>query len=58
VPEDLFAGDDVGTNGARNKIPSIVSDQGTKFFFHGAVLVQIDEGSTNGCGRQSEFVSW
>jgi hypothetical protein len=26
---------DVGANGARDKIPGVVDDQGSKFFFHG-----------------------
>jgi hypothetical protein len=44
VLENLFACDDVRANGARDKIPGVVGDQGNKFFFHSATPVQIDEG--------------
>jgi hypothetical protein len=40
VLENPFAGDDVGANRTRNKVPCVVGDQGSKLFFHGAVLVQ------------------
>jgi hypothetical protein len=36
VLKNPLASDDVGANGARDKIPSVVDDQGSKFFFHGA----------------------
>jgi hypothetical protein len=52
VLENLFAGDDVGANRARNKIPCVVGDQGSKLFYHGAALVQIGEGGMNGGGHQ------
>jgi hypothetical protein len=52
VPENLFAGDDVGANRARDKIPCVVGDQGSKLFFHGTPLVQINEGSMDGEGHQ------
>jgi hypothetical protein len=45
--ENLFASDNVGANGARDKIPGVVDDQGSKFLFHGAMPVQIDEGTGN-----------
>jgi hypothetical protein len=51
VLEDPFVGDDVGVNRVRDKIPSVVDDQGSKFFFHGAAPVQIDEGGTDGGGH-------
>jgi hypothetical protein len=41
--ENPFASDNVGANGARDKIPGVVDDQGSKFLFHGATPVQIDE---------------
>jgi hypothetical protein len=43
VLENPFDSDDVGANGARDKIPSVVGDQGSKLFFHDTMLVQIDE---------------
>jgi hypothetical protein len=48
VLENLFTCDDVRANGARDKIPGVVGDQGNKLFFHGATPVQIDEGSMDG----------
>jgi hypothetical protein len=66
VLEDLFTGDDVGANKVRDKIPGVVGDQGNKFFFHGVVPLQIDEGSVDRgehqqqgrcqSGRQGKFV--
>jgi hypothetical protein len=52
VLEDPFAGDDVRANGVWNKIPVVVGDQGNKFSFHDAALVQIDEGGVDGGGHQ------
>jgi hypothetical protein len=37
VLEDPFAGDVVGANGAHDKIPGVVGNQGSKFFFCGGV---------------------
>jgi hypothetical protein len=51
VLENLFVGDDVGSNGARDKIPGVVGDQGSKFIFHGAMPVWIDEGNADGGGH-------
>jgi hypothetical protein len=45
-----LASDDVGANRMRDKIPGVVGDQGSKLFFHGAMPVQIDKGSTDGGG--------
>jgi hypothetical protein len=39
VLKNPFVGDDVGANGARDKIPGVVGNQGSKLFFHGAVPV-------------------
>jgi hypothetical protein len=50
--EDPFAGDDIGANGSKDKITGVVGDQRSKFFFHGTVLVQIDEGGADGGGHQ------
>jgi hypothetical protein len=50
VLENPLVGDDVGINGARDKIPSVVGDQGSKFFFHGAAPIQIDGGGVDGGG--------
>jgi hypothetical protein len=52
VVENPFVGDDVGANRVRDKIPGVVGDQGSKFFFHGAVPVRIDKGSTDGGGHR------
>jgi hypothetical protein len=52
VLENLFAGDDVGANEARDKIPGVVDDQDSKLFFYGVALVQIDEGSADGGGHR------
>jgi hypothetical protein len=51
VLENAFVGDDIGANGARDKVLGVVGDQGSKFFFHGAAPVQIDEGSVNKGGH-------
>jgi hypothetical protein len=51
VLKNPFVGDDIGANGARDIITGVVGDQGSKFFFDGAVPVQTDEGGTNGGGH-------
>jgi hypothetical protein len=35
VLENPFVSDDVAANGARDKIPGVVGNQGNKLFFHG-----------------------
>jgi hypothetical protein len=52
VLENTLVGDDIGANGARDKIPGVVGDQGGKFFFHGAVPIWIGEGSVDGGGHR------
>jgi hypothetical protein len=52
VLENPLAGDDVGANEARDKIPGVVGDQGSKFFFHGATPIWIDEGGADGGGHR------
>jgi hypothetical protein len=52
VLENLVAGDNVGANGVRDKIPGVVGNQDSKFFFHGAVPIQIDEGGMEGGGHR------
>jgi hypothetical protein len=52
VHENSFAGDDVGANGMRDKIPSVVGDQGSKLFLHGVMPVRIDKGGANGGGNR------
>jgi hypothetical protein len=47
VLENLLVGDDVGANGARDKITGVVGDQGSKFFFHGMVTIRIDKGGVD-----------
>jgi hypothetical protein len=44
--ENLFAGDNVGANGARDKISGVVGDHDSKFFFHGTMPVRVEEGGT------------
>jgi hypothetical protein len=51
VLKNPLAGDDVGANGARDKILGVVDDQGSKFFFHGAVPIRIDEGGVDAGGH-------
>jgi hypothetical protein len=59
VLEDPFVGDDVGTNGAIDRILGVVGDQGSKFFFYDASLVWINEGGTDASGywRQGQYQS-
>jgi hypothetical protein len=45
--ENLFISDDVGANGAKDKITGVVADQGSKLFFHTVVPVQIYEGGVD-----------
>jgi hypothetical protein len=58
--ENSFAGDNVGANGARDKILGVVGDQGSKPFFHGTAPVRIDEGGVDGGGhrRQRLTLRW
>jgi hypothetical protein len=48
VLEDPSAGDDIGANRVRDKIPGVVGNQVNKFFFHSVAQIQIDEGDTDG----------
>jgi hypothetical protein len=52
--ERSFAGDDVGANWARDKILGVVGNQGSKFFFHGAAPVWIDEGGVDRGGSRQQ----
>jgi hypothetical protein len=52
VLENPFVSDDIGANGARDKILGVVGDQGSKLFFHGTAPVRIDEGGTDGGGHR------
>jgi hypothetical protein len=52
VLENPFIGDDVGANGAWDKISGVVGDQGSKLCFHGVMPVHIDEGDTDGGGHR------
>jgi hypothetical protein len=54
VLENPLASDDVGANGARDKISGVVGDQGNKFFFHGTAPIWIDEGGANGGGHRRQ----
>jgi hypothetical protein len=47
-----FVSDDVGANRARDKIPGVVGDQGSKPFFHGTVPFWIDEGGADRGGHR------
>jgi hypothetical protein len=51
VLEEPYAGDDIGANGARDKILDVDGDQGNKFFFQGVTTVQIDKGSMDRGGH-------
>jgi hypothetical protein len=51
VLEDSFAGDDVGANRMRNKIPSVIGGQSIIFFFHGTTSGWVNEGSTDRGGH-------
>jgi hypothetical protein len=50
VHENPLASDDIEANGRRDKIPSVVGDQGSKLFFHGMTTVQIGKGGVDGGG--------
>jgi hypothetical protein len=54
VLENPFASDDVGANMVREKIPGVFGNQGSKFFFHGVLLVWIDEGDVDGGGHRQQ----
>jgi hypothetical protein len=54
VLENPFVSDDVAANGARDKIPGAVSNQGNKLFFHGTAPVWIDEGGADGGGYRRQ----
>jgi hypothetical protein len=52
VLENPLVGDNVGANGVRDKIPGVVGDQGSKFFFHGAAPIWINEGGADRGGHR------
>jgi hypothetical protein len=52
VLKNPLTGDDVGANGARDKIPGVVNDQCSKFFFHGAAPIRINKGGADGGGHR------
>jgi hypothetical protein len=54
VLHNPLAGDDVGANGARDKISGVVGDQGSKLFFHGIAPIWFGEGGADGGGYQRE----
>jgi hypothetical protein len=54
VLENPLASDDVGVNGARDKISGVVGDQGSKFFFHGTAPIWIDEGGADRGGHRRQ----
>jgi hypothetical protein len=51
VLENPLVSHDVGANGVRDKIPGVVGDQGSKFFFHGIVPIRIDGGGADRGGH-------
>jgi hypothetical protein len=51
VHENPLAGDDIGANRTKNKIPGVVGDQGNKLFFHCVTPLRIGEGNTDGGGH-------
>jgi hypothetical protein len=52
--ENLFVSDDVGANGARDKITGVIADQGSKLFFHTVAPVRIYEGGVDRGGHQQQ----
>jgi hypothetical protein len=52
VLENPFTGEDVRANGARDKIPSVVGYQGSKFFFYCMMPIRISEGGADGGGHR------
>ena len=48
VFEDPFSGDHICLGRPRNEIPSVVVQEGSKFFFHGPTPVQISKSVTTG----------
>jgi hypothetical protein len=52
VLKNPFVGDDARANGVMDKTTVVVGDQGSKFFFHDAVIVWIDESITDGGGHR------
>jgi hypothetical protein len=56
VLEDPFAGDDVGANRTRDKLPSIVGDQSIIIFFHGTAPGWVSEGGADRGGHRRERV--
>jgi hypothetical protein len=54
VIEDSFAGDDIGANRMRDKIPSVIGDQSIIFFFHGTTPERVGEGGADGSGHRRE----
>jgi hypothetical protein len=58
VLEDPFAGDDVGANRTRDKIPSVVGDQSIIFFLHGMTLGWVGESGVDGGGHRRERRWW
>jgi hypothetical protein len=54
VLKNSLTGDDVGANEVRDKIPSVVGDQGSKFFFHGTAPIRIDEGGMDRGGHRQQ----
>jgi hypothetical protein len=51
VLENLFAGDDIGANRMRYKIPCLVGDQSIIFFLHATTLGWV---GVDGGGHQRE----
>jgi hypothetical protein len=51
VLKNPLVGDDIGAHGARDKIPGVISDQGSKFFFHGTTPIWINNGGVDGGGH-------
>jgi hypothetical protein len=54
VLENPLADEDVGANGVRDKIPGVVDDQGSKFFFHAMAPIRINEGGADIGGHRRQ----
>jgi hypothetical protein len=54
VLENSLVGDDVRTNGTRDKIQGVVSDQDNKIFFYDTTPVRIGKGGADGGGYRRQ----
>jgi hypothetical protein len=55
VLHDPFAGDNVGANKMRDKVPRVVGDKNIIFLLHGAALGWVSDGDMDGGGHHREW---